>query len=76
MAATHAWDGMNHDMRDVMAITRAEPAHQAYLALWVTFMVAPLLFGLDKFATVLTDNWEGYLATWVNDTRLPTSRPE
>ncbi len=67
MAATHAWDGMGHDMRDVMAITRAEPAHQAYLALWVTFMVAPLLFGLDKFATVLTSNWEGYLATWVND---------
>ena len=29
MAATHAWDGMTHDMHDVAAITRAEPAHQA-----------------------------------------------
>ncbi|MGH3362806.1 MAG: hypothetical protein ACRDOM_10160 [Nocardioides sp.] len=58
---------MNHDVRDVLAITRAEPAHQAYLVLWVTFMVAPLLFGIDKFAGVLTGNWEGYLATWVND---------
>lgn len=67
MAATHAWDGMSHDMHDVAAITRAEPAHQAYLALWITFIVAPLLFGLDKFAGVLTANWEGYLAPWIND---------
>ena len=27
----------------------------------------PLLFGLDKFAGFMTVNWEGYLATWVND---------
>lgn len=67
MATTHAWEGITHDMRDLPAITRAEPAHQAYLALWVTFVVAPLLFGLDKFAGVLTTNWEGYLAPWVND---------
>jgi hypothetical protein len=67
MATTHAWEGITHDMRDLPAITRAEPAHQAYLALWVTFVVAPLLFGLDKFAGVLTSNWEGYLAPWVND---------
>ncbi len=67
MATTHAWEGITHDMRDITTITRAEPAHQAYLALWVTFVVAPLLFGLDKFAGVLTSNWEGYLAPWVND---------
>jgi hypothetical protein len=71
MAVTHAWHGMVHDMRDEMhdlgEITHVEPARQAYLVLWVTFVVAPLLFGLDKFAGVLTDNWEGYLAPWVND---------
>ena len=30
------------------------------------FTVAPILFGLDKFANVLVD-WEQYLAPWIND---------
>jgi hypothetical protein len=69
--ATHAWHDIVHDMRDEMhdiaTINHTEPARQAYLMLWVTFSIAPILFGLDKFAEVLTDNWEAYLATWVND---------
>jgi hypothetical protein len=32
----------------------------------VVFTVAPILFGLDKFAGVLVD-WDGYLAPWIND---------
>jgi hypothetical protein len=44
----------------------AEPAFQAYLLLWVVFTVAPILFGLDKFAGVMVD-WERYLAPWIND---------
>ncbi|WP_410790605.1 hypothetical protein [Kribbella sp. C-35] len=28
--------------------------------------MAPILFGLDKFANLLTD-WPGYLAPWIND---------
>jgi hypothetical protein len=44
----------------------AEPAFQAYLLLWVVFSVAPILFGLDKFAGVMVD-WEQYLAPWIND---------
>ena len=67
MATTHAWDGMTHDMHDVAAITRAEPAHQAYLALWVGFMVLPLVVGLDKLIGFTSTPWENYLATWVND---------
>ena len=67
MATTHAWDGMAHDMHDVAAITRAEPAHQAYLALWVGYMLLPLVVGLDKLVGFLSVNWEGYLAAWVND---------
>ena len=67
MATTHAWDGMSHDMRDVGAITRAEPAHQAYLALWVGFMVLPLVVGLDKLIDFTGTTWTNYLATWVND---------
>jgi hypothetical protein len=71
MALTHTWHDMVHDMRDEMhdiaTITHVEPARQAFLMLWATFIVAPILFGIDKFAGVLTDNWEGYLASWVND---------
>ena len=39
---------------------------QAYALLRTVFTVAPIFFGLDKFAEVLTD-WEQYLAPWVND---------
>ena len=38
---------------------------QAFLLLRTVFTVAPILFGLDKFANVLTD-WEKYLAPWIN----------
>jgi len=41
-------------------------AHQALLLLRTVFTVAPILFGLDKFAEVLTD-WERYLAPEFND---------
>lgn len=42
------------------------PAYQAYLALRVGFTIAPILFGLDKFANWLVD-WEIYLAPELND---------
>jgi uncharacterized membrane protein YphA (DoxX/SURF4 family) len=42
-------------------------AERAFLLLRTVFTIAPIAFGLDKFAEVLTDNWEGYLAPWVND---------
>jgi type IV secretory pathway VirB2 component (pilin) len=58
------------EIRSVPAAIRsdrvAEPAFQAYLLLWVVFSVAPILFGLDKFAGVMVD-WEQYLAPWIND---------
>ena len=40
---------------------------QATLLLRVAFTVAPILFGLDKFANVLTDDWTRYLAPAFND---------
>ena len=43
-----------------------EGARQAFLLLRTVFTVAPILFGLDKFAGVLTD-WDLYLAPWIND---------
>jgi hypothetical protein len=41
-------------------------AERAFLLLRTVFTVAPIAFGLDKFAQLLTD-WEQYLAPWIND---------
>ena len=44
---------------------RDTPAYQAYLVLRTGFVVAPILFGLDKFTNLLTD-WTAYLAPAVD----------
>jgi hypothetical protein len=36
------------------------------MLLRIAFTVAPILFGLDKFANVLTDDWTRYLASDFN----------
>src|SRR5919108_35968 len=41
-------------------------ARQAFLMLRIAFTVAPILFGLDKFANVLTDDWTRYLSSEFN----------
>ena len=46
---------------------RRDPTAQAFLLLRIAFTVAPILFGLDKFAGVLTDDWTKYLAPEFND---------
>ena len=48
-------------------VLRTDPAAQAFMLLRIAFTVAPILFGLDKFAEVLFDNWSAYLATEFND---------
>src|SRR5918994_810238 len=40
---------------------REDPAYQAFLVLRTGFIVAPILFGLDKLTNLLTD-WTTYLA--------------
>ena len=45
---------------------RDDPAAQAFLLLRIAFTVAPILFGLDKFAGVLTDDWTKYLSSEFN----------
>lgn len=45
---------------------KTDPTFQAFWLLRIGFTVAPILFGIDKFAQVLTD-WDKYLAPWVND---------
>lgn len=47
-------------------LRRADPSEQAFLLLRTVFTVAPVLFGLDKFANILVD-WPGYLAPVLND---------
>ncbi len=44
----------------------ADPAHQAFLLLRTVFTIAPIAFGLDKFANWLTD-WPAHLAPWIDD---------
>jgi hypothetical protein len=46
---------------------RNDPVAQAFLLLRIGFTIAPILFGLDKFAGVLTDDWTRYLSTQFND---------
>jgi hypothetical protein len=45
---------------------RRDPAAQAFFLLRIAFTVAPILFGLDKFANVLTDDWTKYLSSEFN----------
>jgi hypothetical protein len=45
---------------------RTDPTYQAFWLLRIGFTLAPILFGLDKFAHVLT-NWDVYLAPRIND---------
>jgi hypothetical protein len=47
-------------------LVSADPAYQSYLLLRVGFTVAPILFGADKFANVMT-HWTKYLASRAND---------
>ena len=74
--ATHALQDLVHDMRDevhdIVAINKVDAARRAYLGLWATFIVVPLLFGLDKIGEFMTNRWEAYLANWINDA-LPGS---
>ncbi|CAL9353862.1 hypothetical protein SUDANB176_00531 [Streptomyces sp. enrichment culture] len=42
-----------------------DPGYQAFAILRTGFTVAPVLFGLDKFANLLVD-WPAYLAPWID----------
>ena len=50
--------GVRADWRDAR--------YQAFALLRLTFTVAPIAFGLDKFFNVMVD-WPQYLAPWIND---------
>src|SRR3954463_11627133 len=48
-------------------VVRRDPVAQAFLIMRIAFTVAPILFGLDKFVNVLTDDWTRYLSSEFND---------
>src|SRR3954466_10629471 len=65
--STHTAAAPRHAPLPAAAQLRSDPVAQAFLLLRIGFIVAPILFGLDKFANVLTDDWTRYLAPAFND---------
>jgi hypothetical protein len=53
-------------VRDSTRTDLRDPVQQAFWLLRIGFTVAPILFGLDKFAHVLV-NWDKYLAPEFTD---------
>jgi hypothetical protein len=53
-------------VRSVARRALSDPASQAFWLLRIGFVVAPVLFGLDKFTDWLVD-WERYLAPGFDD---------
>ena len=51
----------------------SDARYQAFALLRLTFTVAPIAFGLDKFFNVMVD-WPTYLAPWINDIAPGTSQ--
>jgi uncharacterized membrane protein YphA (DoxX/SURF4 family) len=47
-------------------VRRSNPVYQVYLLLRAGFVIAPVLFGLDKFFNWTVD-WPQYLAPWLDD---------
>lgn len=58
-----------------LSVVRRDPVAQAFLLLRIVFAVAPIAFGLDKFAGILTGDWTRYLATEF-DAMLPGTAQE
>jgi hypothetical protein len=52
--------------RVVAGVDVSDPVHQAFWLLRIGFTVAPILFGIDKYAHVLV-NWDRYLAPEFSD---------
>jgi hypothetical protein len=66
MALTDALHDMREDMHDLVAFNHVDATRQAYVGMWATFVVVPLVFGIDKFTGFIAGDWSGYVATWVN----------
>jgi len=66
MTSIHSHGPTDHPADERASTIRPDNAERAFLLLRTVFTIAPIAFGLDKFANLLTD-WEDYLAPWIND---------
>lgn len=66
MVATQQRVSANEFGRSERRADWKDPTYQAFWLLRIGFTVAPILFGLDKFAHVLVD-WDIYLASEFTD---------
>jgi uncharacterized membrane protein YphA (DoxX/SURF4 family) len=69
MSATATLDGIRTTESRTGSLVdeiRQDPGYQAFWLMRITFTIAPILFGIDKFANVLV-NWEKYLAPWIRN---------
>jgi hypothetical protein len=66
MSAHPAAAGAAPVARPRTSILQRDAGYQAFLMLRLTFTVAPLVAGIDKFFNGLV-HWEKYLASWIND---------
>ena len=55
-----------HHDAEVTSHSSDNPAYQAFFVLRAAFVVAPILFGLDKFTNLMTE-WDRYLAPVLSD---------
>ncbi|MGN6431305.1 MAG: hypothetical protein ACTHNB_11345 [Gaiellaceae bacterium] len=62
---THQGKASVHETSPTAGSLRTDPAYQAFTFLRITFTVAPIAFGLDKYFNGMVD-WEKYLAPWIN----------
>src|ERR1051326_6550252 len=53
-----------HTAEGVFTGEQTRPTRQAYQLLHFTFVVAPIVAGIDKFLHLLC-NWDQYLAPWI-----------
>ena len=67
MALADAFHDIREEMHDLVTINHLDGARQAFVGLWATFVVVPLIFGIDKFAGYITSDWEVFIAKWVNN---------
>ena len=66
MTSIHSHGSTDHPADERASTIRPDHAERAFQLLRTVFTIAPIAFGLDKFANLLT-NWENYLAPWIND---------
>src|SRR5829696_7205669 len=64
MMTIHSTDRSTSSARSAQNLL--DPSYQAFMLLRTAFVVAPIVFGLDKFTNILV-NWDSYLAPWIND---------